>query len=462
MPQLRESNRLKKLQNERAETVARMEAMLNEAGDNSFTEEQTGEYAKLEAELKATDTRIKREEEFLEAQSKSSRVIKSLAGDGQGDALDDVPPAGKLRIGRIHDNLRDDPKFGFKTPREFLTCVLNAGMGRRPDVRLEPLFDHGIGATAGSDEQQTQADQYGGYLVPQSFLPDFLRVEPEQDPLRGTTDLPMATPIVKIPARVDKNHQTSVTGGLQVTRREETGNIASTQMKTEQIELQAYALFGLAYATEEILVDSPISFAALLDQGFRDEMTAHMVDEKLNGTGVGQYLGIMKSPCLITVAEDSGPQAANTISITNVLNMRSRCWGYNKAVWIANHDTLPQIAKLALPNTSGPTAVLIFMPSAREDVPDILLGRPIFFTEYTQTLGTLGDIVLANMSQYLEGTYQPMNRAESVHVRFLNHERTFKFWLRNAGAPWWKTALTPKYSSNTLSPFVTLATRNGT
>ena len=46
-----------------------------------------------------------------------------------------------------------------------------------------------------------------------------------------------------------------------------------------------------------------------------------------------------------------------------------------------------------------------------------------------------------------------------MHVRFENHEQVFKFWTENAGAPWWRSALTPKNGANTLSPFVTLAAR---
>ena len=39
----------------------------------------------------------------------------------------------------------------------------------------------------------------------------------------------------------------------------------------------------------------------------------------------------------------------------------------------------------------------------------------------------------------------------------LEHERVFKFWIRNAGAPWWSSALTPKKGADTLSPFVVIA-----
>ena len=43
-------------------------------------------------------------------------------------------------------------------------------------------------------------------------------------------------------------------------------------------------------------------------------------------------------------------------------------------------------------------------------------------------------------------------------MRFLEHERVFKFWIRNAGAPWWSASLTPKKGADTLSPFVVIAT----
>ena len=107
-------------------------------------------------------------------------------------------------------------------------------------------------------------------------------------------------------------------------------------------------------------------------------------------------------------------------------------------------------------------AVPIWQLSARDGEPDMLLGRPAYPTEWCQTLGTTGDVILGNWGEYLEGTYEPMNSAESVHVRFVNHERTFKFWCRNAGRVWWRSALTPRFSAKLLSPFVALGSRTTT
>lgn len=359
--------------------------------------------------------------------------------------------------------------YGFKTPKDFLNCVIKAYTRPhdRPDRRLSQLSTEAIRKAqeangvvvkaAGSDEATGINDPYGGFLVPPVFSPELLKVDPEADPMAGKTRaIPMAGPSVKINARVDKNHSTSVSGGLTVTRRPETVAGNPTRIQFEQIALEAHSLFGLSYATEELLMDSPISFAALLEAGFSDQFTYHLVKERVSGTGVGEFLGVLNSPCLVSVAKESG-QPADTIVYENILAMRARCWGYGKAIWIANHDTMPSLMKLN--QAVGTGGMVMWQPSAREDHPDLLLGRPLIFSEYAKTVGDAGDIILGNWGEYLEGVYQPLQNDMSIHVRFDRHERCFKFWTRNAGQPWWRSALTPANGANTLSPFVVISER---
>jgi hypothetical protein len=59
----------------------------------------------------------------------------------------------------------------------------------------------------------------------------------------------------------------------------------------------------------------------------------------------------------------------------------------------------------------------------------MLAGRPIFYSEHMKTLGDAGDLVCCKWSQFLEGLYQPLTGMESVHVRWVEHESAFKFWL---------------------------------
>jgi HK97 family phage major capsid protein len=79
--------------------------------------------------------------------------------------------------------------------------------------------------------------------------------------------------------------------------------------------------------------------------------------------------------------------------------------------------------------------------------------------EQCSTVGTVGDIVLADLSQYLLAEKGGMEAMASAHVRFLYAEQTFRFMMRVDGQPLWSTALTPANGTNTVSPFITLATR---
>ena len=378
----------------------------------------------------------------------------------------------------------NDPRFGFDSPREFLLAVMK-NKGTTPDgvreERLRPLLvtDEGddsvegggvafmvprafspksIRAAVGSDEQGNYSDTYGGFLKPVQVQPGLLSTSFEGDPTAGlTTMVPMSAPVVKFNARTDKNHSTSVSGGLTFSRTAETAPAGTSRMAIEQITLEAQMLVGAAYATEQVLMDSPISFAALLAAGFQDQRAAHMLNEKIRGLGGSEYLGVLNSPAKVEIAKETS-QAADTILYDNVLKMRARTWGYGGAVWLANHDCLPELAKMSLAVGTGGAPV--FMPGQFGQSPDTLLGRPLIFSEYMNTVGDAGDIACVNWSQYLEGIYQPMRSDESIHVRFLNLERAFRFYERNAGAPWWRSALTPAKGSNTLSPIVTLAVRS--
>lgn len=376
-----------------------------------------------------------------------------------------------------------DPKKGFESHKDFLLAAMaDAGVrdrGQLADERLRPLamFDKddknasgelafllplaftpgSILAAAGSDEQGTYSDRYGGFAVPSTLLPGLKTIPHDADPTAGRTQpLPMQTPTVEILARVDKDHSSSVSGGFTVTRRPETGAMTPSRMSIEKVTMKATSLFGLAYETEELLTDSPMSYAAIVATGFADQFPAHILNEKIRGTGVGEFLGVLNSDAKVQVAKETG-QAADTIVANNIIKMAARSWGFGNAIWMANQDTRPQLAVLHIP--VGTAGHLLYQPSQQEGFPDMLWGRPVFYNEYCSTVGDEGDLLLVNWSEYLEGLYQPLQSAESIHVRFLNHERTFKFWLRNAGAPWWRSALTPAKSTVTLSPIVTLAAR---
>ena len=440
----------------RNEKLGRADAILQVCldGERNPTDDEKKSIDGFKAEAKA-------DEDFAVLLDSSIEGLEVRANDRDDDTADlstrrTEPDTLAARV--IKERAEDDPRRGFKNDRDFLDSIRQAG--RNPDrvpERLRPLQVKAEQRAVGSDEQSTFSDPYGGFFIPTAFSPDMLKLDPESDPMGAfTTRIPMATTSLNLVYRVDKDRTSSVSGGLTVSRREESQAIVASRMQVARLKLEANSLFGMAYTTEEILQDSPISFAALLAAGFSDEFTSAIIKERINGTGAGEFQGIMNSACKIAITAETD-QLGGTIVLENIVNMMARCWRFGDAIWLANQTCIPQLAKL---NTAiGTGGQVMWFQNAREGLPAQLMGRPLIFTEYCAALGTTGDLILGNWSQYIEGIYQPLQSAESIHVRFVNHERCFKFWLRNAGHCWWDAALTP-VNGDTLSPFVVIATRS--
>jgi HK97 family phage major capsid protein len=464
--------RLDQLVKQHADAKAAALAFLdaNEGADGTLPEDKQAAYDELKAKIIQAQSRVQVYQERLALEADSPPAYDDQREEDTGPSHIKVKPPGFVK----------DPRKGFESHTEFLSGVIRSTKaGRIEDPRLRFLVSdsngkaiHQIGTdgqvldmagravkiTAGTDEQSTFSNPYGGFFVPEAFTPGPKMMMPEADPIGSrVTPIPMTAPIVKINARIDKDHSTSVSGGLRFYRRAESDTASSSRMQFEQVRLEAHSLYGLAYATNELLASSPVSFAALLAAGFQSELPNKLIDERLNGSGVGEFEGVANALCRIEVAKENN-QAADSIVYENLVKMRSRCWNYQNAVWLYNHDCLPQLMTMVLEIGTG--GVPMWQMSAREGEPDMLLGRPAYPSEYLKTVGDSGDIVLAVWSEYLEGVYMPYETAESMHVRFLENETTFRVTMMNAGAHWWRSALRPKNTAtNTLSPVVYLAAR---
>lgn len=223
-----------------------------------------------------------------------------------------------------------------------------------------------------------------------------------------------------------------------------------------QMEEKLKKLAALVYMTDELLQDST-ALASVVNEVVPKELAWQKDDAAINGSGVGKPLGILNSPATVSIAKETG-QAAATIVAENVINMWARRWGENH-VWFVNRDTMPQLIQMNLAIGTG--GALVYMPpGGLSGAPyGTLLGAPVIEIEQCQTLGTVGDIILADMSQYVTISKGGVARAESIHVRFVYDESVLRFVERVDGQPAWDSALTPANGTNTQSPFLTLATR---
>jgi len=183
-------------------------------------------------------------------------------------------------------------------------------------------------------------------------------------------------------------------------------------------------------------------------------------DAIINGTGVGMPQGILASGAVVAQAAEAG-QAADTVVSQNIMNMWSRMWAPSRrnAVWLINQDVEPQLYQLNLGvGTGGVT--LWQPPGGLSGAPySTLMGRPVLASEYCQTVGDQGDILLLDLQQYQMIEKGGIQSASSIHVRFVYDESVFRFVYRCDGISKWNSALTPFNSTITQSPFIALAAR---
>ncbi len=150
-------------------------------------------------------------------------------------------------------------------------------------------------------------------------------------------------------------------------------------------------------------------------------------------------------------------QTASTIVAENIIKMFALFHGdISKAAWFINKNTLPQ---LPLVSETGFPLYTATIPGQHAPFGSIL-GCPIVPAELCPSIGSKGDIILADFTEYLLINKGGVEVTPSIHVKFLVDECAFRFIVRNNGQPVTDTPITPLNGSDTLSPFVMLEDRS--
>ena len=249
-------------------------------------------------------------------------------------------------------------------------------------------------------------------------------------------------------------------GGIRVYTDAELDQMQSSMTKFSKIKITPERLTGLCYVSDKLLKNATF-LGQELNQLFSEEFQFKVQNLIVNGVGAGQALGFLNSGCLVSVAKETG-QAAATIVAENVLKMFSRfspSASGNSLVWLANRNTFFQLFTMTYDIGTGGEMARLYIPPTTPGGVGSMLGYPVIFIEQAQTLGTVGDLCLVDLSQYICADYGNVEEASSIHLKFDYGQTTFRFIYYFDGQPRWRSALTPFKGSETLSPFVALATR---
>lgn len=412
--------------------------------------------------LKAQAATMKELEEMAPedvAAPEASNEVKALADELKTlKAKLDVEPAQKAGGHLVVTQDETDKKAAkpWNSFGEQLVAVAKAAANPRyMDERLAAQK-----AILGHNEQQPSE---GGFLVQSDFSQTIMTIMHEAgDLMSRVRRIPISagSNSFKMNAIDETNRASGRWGGVQGYWVAEGNAITASNMKFRQTTLELNKVAAALYATEELLADG-VALEALANQAVPEELNWLTSDAIFSGDGAGKPLGFLNHDAAVTVAKETG-QAAATIMFDNIIKMWARMWAPSRrnAVWLINQDVEPQLMAMDFPIGTGGVPVFL-PPGGLSGSPyGTLLGRPIIPTEYNPTLGTKGDIALVDLSQYLLIEKGAIQSASSMHVQFLTDQMVYKFTYRVDGQPSWYKPLTPAKGSNTLSPFVLLATRS--
>jgi HK97 family phage major capsid protein len=344
--------------------------------------------------------------------------------------------------------IEEDPLRGFKHIGEY--CLAVRAASRAGGVSDDRLF---IGAAPTSYGQETVGAD-GGFAVPPGFSAEIMSDSLEQDALLPLTDSdPVSGNGMSFPSGETTPWGTT---GVRAYWESEAEQATQTKPVLGLKTLRLKKLFALVPMTEELLADSA-TIGGYVQRKAAESVRYKTNDAIVNGLGGATPLGIMNASSTVSQAKE-GSQAAATINANNISKMYGRVIGPQQAVWLVNPDAVNQLIVMTIgdqPVWTAPNQGMADAPIGR------LMGRPIILTDTCATLGTVGDIIFANLA----GGYKTITKSggmradTSMHLWFDYDVQAFRLTFRVDGQPWLDTAYSPAKGSVTRSHFCTLATR---
>ncbi len=454
--------RLKQLKNRRAGIRTKITTLreLLTTENRVMTAEEKTTLAAAATELTAVNEEIAQEEQFIAdddsaaaaAATPAGRVDPTVAAAAAAAAAAGTAPRG-VGLNVIDRTADVDPMCGFRDIADFagsVRAVNMQGQGAYLDPRLKamwagsgeaPVGPHAFQADAPTGFHQ-EAHTTEGYSIPPEIRNEvFSLVFAEGSMLDMVRPEPTGSNAVEIEA--DENTPWGATG-VQARWRQEAEKMTASQLTTNRVIVRLHELYAFVLATEELLEDHPRLNNRLTQQSAA-AIRFKASEAIVTGNGAGQPLGWFnaKYAGAVSVAKE-GSQTADTIEAANVLKMLSVLLtdgaDLGRIFWLANRNTLPQIAVMTIgdqPVWTPPNQGMKGAPTG------LLLGHPIVFSEHAETLGDKGDIQLINAAGYYAavkgGPSAGLKFATSIHLFFDFNIQAFRWIFRLAGQPFLST-----------------------
>jgi HK97 family phage major capsid protein len=416
------------------------------AEKRDLTADEMEELGKINASFEHAELQIERLQQVaaMAARTAAPQPPRTQpSGQPQARSEEDDPPSNQARTQPrprasvpAQPRAADVGKWGFRNEAEYLRAVMGASAkGGQVDPRLI--------ANAPTTYGQEGVGADGGFAVPPDFRTNIITKVMGEDSLLSRTDQ-MTTSSNSITVPADQTTPWQATGGIQAYWESEGGQKTQSKPALTELTVKANKIVALVPLTDELLQDAP-AMATYVNRKAPEKIDYKVNEAIIKGSGVGQPLGILNSAGTVEVAGESG-QAPDTVVWQNINNLwyRLASASRSRAVWLMNADAEAQLPYMKFIDQGSGSAYPVYLPpgGVQNSPFSMLYGRPIITSEAMPALGDAGDIILADMSQYMTVVKAGGIRQDvSIHLWFDYDITAFRFVLRIGGQPWWNSAI---------------------
>ncbi len=404
------------------------------------------EFDNIERELKTRATAATMNDRIAAFAQPQPRLTNDAGGGEDEPEQPRRRPAGSITGGMLAGAKKGT--HGFRNMGEFALAAKAA--------KLQPGSTDDRLKNAPTTYGSESVNEDGGFAVPPDFRTAIMQRVEGEDSIFSMVDVqPVSGNKLSLPQDSEAPWDTSQ--GIQFNWVGEGKVIPQSKPKLDDLEMKLHKLAALVPLTDELVEDAP-ALSSWLMRKAPEKLTSVLNNVIIDGDGIAKPMGMLRSGSKIAVSSNSG---TGKVTAADISAMWGRLYAKlrGRAVWLINQDVEAQLQMLVMPGTN-PSVPLYVPPGGFSERPyATLLGRPVYSFEAMKEVGTEGDIMLVDPSQYLagiKGGQSGLRTDVSMHLYFDTDHLAFRFIMRVGGQSYWKTPIARQNGGNTLSNIITI------